>query len=245
MSIICSSVITLNMPEGSSYDYDESKYTVTIYSLPHNMFNLDDGYHRYLAMSQICDFDSDFDYIMELRLVNFDPIKANQFIFQQDQKTPMKKIISDSYDSNSISNRVIQRLNIDPLFNLQGKLGRNNTLINSPLLGKLINYFYPKPKDKDENLWVIEVKRDLLTKFNALSDFDPKYMEEKYSDTLLTVVMYVFAQEDINAKEYVNAVRYLMDNISEEEAKQFTLTGAGRVRLSVINMLNGKLKDWR
>ncbi len=103
--------ITLNMPDGSEYSFED--HTLTVYSLPKGMFDLDDGYHRYLAMSRICDFNPDFDYVMELRIVNFSNSKANAFIFQQDQKTPMKKVVSDSYDTNAVRNKIVARLNTD------------------------------------------------------------------------------------------------------------------------------------
>ena len=124
--------ITLNMPEGSEFSFSDGKLTAS--SLPKGMFNLDDGYHRYLAISQIYDFDKDFDYTMELRVVNFSNAKANSFIFQQDQKTPMRKIVSATYDTTSIPNKVISRLNEDSTSNIQGMVHRNQATRNAAVL---------------------------------------------------------------------------------------------------------------
>lgn len=234
--------ITLNIPDGSSYYYENGK--LVIESLANGMFNLDDGYHRYLAMSQIHDFDKEFDYPMEIRLVNFDNAKANRFIFQQDQKTPMKKVVSDSYDPNSIANRIIQRMNMDPLFNLQGKIGRNDALISSPVLGKLITYFYPKEKDVNENMFVVETKNDLVKKFNVLSDTDTTYMTKKYTEKELIVIMYVFSKEMIKPKEYVDTINLLMSK-TENEKGLIMLTPTGRVRKAGINLLEKIIGDWR
>ena len=121
--------ITLNMPEGSQFTYEYSEkdkaWNLTVEYLPNNMFNLDDGYHRYLGMSQIHDFDKDFDYPMELRVVAFDNAKANTFIFQQDQKTVMKKVMSDSYNAQAVSNRVVAAINSDPKCYIKGSIGTN------------------------------------------------------------------------------------------------------------------------
>ena len=136
--------ITLNMPDGSEYSFDD--HTLTIYSLPKGMFNLDDGYHRYLAMSQIFDFDKSFDYPMELRIVNFPNSKANSFIFQQDQKTPMKKIVSATYDVNAIPNRIVARINQDPMCNYQNAINRNDGVINSAVFARMVQYFYVQEK---------------------------------------------------------------------------------------------------
>lgn len=234
--------ITLNIPDGSSYYYENGKLVVE--SIANGMFNLDDGYHRYLAMSQINDFDKEFDYPMEIRIVSFDNAKANRFIFQQDQKTPMKKVVSDSYDPNSVANRIVQRMNIDPMFNLQSKIGRNDALISAPILGKLIAYFYPKGKDTNENMFVIETKNELVKKFNILSDADLTYMDKKYSEKELIIIMYVFSRKGISQEKYIDLINYLNAK-TEYENKLLALTQTGRVRKAGINLLDKLIEEWR
>lgn len=231
--------ITLNMPEGSSYHYENGVLTVD--SLANGMFNLDDGYHRYLAMSQIYDFDKGFDYPMEIRFVGFDNAKANRFIFQQDQKTPMKKIISDSYDPNSAANRIVQKLNEDPMFNLQGKISRNNAIIDGPTLAKVIAQFYPYNKQTDTNIYVVDTKRELAKKFNAISDADDRYMTQKYSVRDLIIILYVFSTS-IEPKDYLDTIYYLGKK-TETEDKMFALTQAGKVRRVAINLLDKLIEE--
>lgn len=238
--------LTLNMPEGSEYKYNSETHSVTVNLLPRNMFNLDDGYHRYLAMSQIHDFDKEFDYTMELRLVGFDNVKANRFIFQQDQKTPMRKIVSDSYDPSSVANRIIQRMNADPNFDLNGQIGRNNELINGPLLGKLISGFYTRKVSKqEENLYIVETKNELVRKFNILCESNVEYMKEKWPDMRLMIAMYIFTNDDIAEKKYNDAVQFLERNINDGEAKLLGLTASGKIRRSAITLMQNKLKGWR
>ena len=79
--------ITLNVPVGSEFTY--SNGTLKITSM--EAFDIIDGYHRYIAMSQSSATKDGFDYPMELRIVNFPEHKAQRFIFQKDQKTLMKR----------------------------------------------------------------------------------------------------------------------------------------------------------
>lgn len=235
--------ITLNMPDGSTFSFENN--TLTVYSLPKGMFNLDDGYHRYIAMSQIYDFDSDFDYPMELRLVNFSNAKANSFIFQQDQKTPMKKIVSDSYNVNAIPNKVVQRLNQDPMCNIQGMIGRNDAKINDAVLGKIISYFFvdKKIKKEDEMSQVIQIKNKLVTDFNALTEQDSKFLG-KYDDALLLTTIYIFTSE-IDQNHYAKAINQIYGKLSDDDKAMMKISTIGAVRKKSINVLQKLIKEVR
>lgn len=233
--------ITLNMGDGSEYDFSNGK--LTIYSLANNMFNLDDGYHRYLAMSQIHDFDKEFDFPMELRIVNFENSKATSFIFQQDQKTKMKKVVSDSYDVNAIPNKVATRLNNDRLgCNITGMIGRNGAAIDMGAFAKLISYFFvrEKPKKDEEMKYVIKLQNELTEKFNILTTQDPVFLE-KYSDEMLVTTMYVFAS-DIQPDDYAESIHMVVDNLNEDEKRIFKIQANGRVRKKAISIIEEKLE---
>lgn len=233
--------LTLNMGDGSEYDFSNGK--LTIYSLANNMFNLDDGYHRYLAMSQIHDFDKEFDFPMELRIVNFENSKATSFIFQQDQKTKMKKVVSDSYDVNAIPNKVATRLNNDRLgCNITGMIGRNGAAIDMGAFAKLISYFFirEKPKKDEEMKYVIKLQNELTEKFNVLTTQDPVFLE-KYSDEMLVTTMYVFAS-DIQPDDYAESIHRVIDNLNEDEKRIFKIPATGRIRKKAISIIEKKLE---
>lgn len=63
--------------------------------------------HRYIAISDLSNLNEDFDYPMELRSTMFSESKAQQMIWQKDQKTKMRKIESDSLNQNNFANQVI------------------------------------------------------------------------------------------------------------------------------------------
>lgn len=233
--------LTLNMPDGSEYSFEDHK--MTVYSLPKDMFNLDDGYHRYLAISQISDFDPDWDYTMELRIVSFSNTKANDFIYQQDQKTRMKRIASETYNTNSIPNKIIARINEDPRCNIQGLIGRNNSYINSGVLGKLISTLFIKEKisKEKEMATVISIQKELIKKFNLLTEQDPWFLE-KYDDIKLFVTMFIFAS-DAPENNYAKDIRLMIDSLSDEEKKAFNVSSINVIRKKAVNILAKKLEE--
>lgn len=231
--------ITLNMPEGSQFIFDNHK--LTVFSLPKGMFNLDDGYHRYLAMSQIVDFNPDFDYTMELRIVNFSNVKANNFIFQQDQKTLMKRIVSETYNMDAIPNKIVQKLNEDPRCDISGMIGRNNSQISFAVLAKLISYFYKtnEIKKDDAAKSIVSIERELARKFNIITSQNDRFLE-KYSDVLLFIIIYVFNSE-IPEDNYAEKILWLNDNLTDDEYKILNVASIGSVRKKGINILNEKI----
>lgn len=228
--------ITLNMPDGSEFFFEDN--VLTVKSLPDGMFNLDDGFHRVLAMSRIHDFNPNFDYPMELRIVNFSNTKANTFIYQQDQKNKMKKIVSDTYDSGSVVNKIVMRLNEDPGSNIQGMIGRNDAKIDSGVLAKLIGYFFikGKPKKEEEMRVVISVKTDLLNKFNALTEQDESFFEA-YSDERLMITMAVFAS-GIKPAKYAKTIKAIENGLTEEDIKVFNVSTSGVIRRKAIDLIS-------
>ena len=231
--------ITLNMPEGSDYSYNNGKLVVN--KLPNDKFNIIDGYHRWLSMSEIYNFDKEFDYPMELRIVSYSTEKANQFIFQKDQKTQMKKVDSSSYNQYSVSNRVVQRLNEDPSSNMQGMIARNDGKISASSLAAVIFSYYVKTKaaDSENNpAKIVAIKNDIQKKFNTLSEKDLSYLNTRYTDRLLVIMFHIFTS-DIAENDYPAAIKYLAEN-----ADNFSLTN-GAVRRKTKTMLDDCLDRWK
>ena len=72
--------ITLNMPETTDWTYDAKRNILTINQL--SAFDISDGYHRYVAMCQLKEANTEFNYPIELRIVSFPDDKMKQFIYQ-------------------------------------------------------------------------------------------------------------------------------------------------------------------
>lgn len=185
--------ITLNIPLETDYDfsYDEENCSLVIKSLDH--FDITDGFHRYIAASQVSDLNKDFDYNMELRIVNYTEDKAKQFIFQEDQKTQMRKVDSDSLNMNKAANIVVTRLNENVRCNLKGLISRNDGIIPFGELAELVDYFYFRDVKKEkERIATIRAVNELTENFNILTEYNTKYLEEKMDFRTLATAMYCF-----------------------------------------------------
>lgn len=129
--------ITLNLSERVEYYYNQKLNRLVISKA--DKLDILDGYHRLLAMSRAKAIDPSFDYPMELRIMNLDDNAARHFIYQEDQKTKMRKIDSDSM-SNAPWNTVVDRLVMRYPF--QGVIGRNGGVINFAEIASVIKYYY-------------------------------------------------------------------------------------------------------
>lgn len=185
--------ITLNIPMETEYDfyYDEESLSLVIKSLEH--MDCTDGFHRYIAACQTRDKDNEFDYPMELRIVNYTEDKAKQLIYQEDKKTFMKKIDSRSMNMNKAANIVVTRLNENVRCNLKGLISRNEGIIHFGELADLVDYFYFKGigKEKERSVTIQAVK-ELTDNFNMLTEYNTKYLENRMSYRILLVAMFCF-----------------------------------------------------
>lgn len=185
--------ITLNIPEDSTFHYNTISNTLVIESLDH--FDISDGYHRYMAMCQEIDSNPNFNYQMELRLISFDENKIKQFIFQEDQKTQMKKIDSASMNMNNPANLVCERLNRDIMFNLKGKVTRNSDYIDFAELASIIDFIYFKTlKRENTTASIIETEKEFCKKFNYLTEYDTSLLEKRFTFKELMIIVYMFSK---------------------------------------------------
>ena len=227
--------ITLNMPETADFSYDDSKCVLSIKTLDH--FDISDGYHRYIAMGQLKDKNPDFNYPMELRIIMFSEDKVKQFIYQEDQKTKMKKIDSDSMNMNAPENLVVERLNRDVMFNLKNKIARNNGSINYGELAAIIKYFYFKGQGADKSIRrIIEVESEIRDKFNKLTETYPSLLDKDYSFAELMIIFYTFDNvsiTDYNPERTFN----LLNRINEIDLKIFATKIPRKGMISAIIQL--------
>lgn len=185
--------LTLNIPLEieSDFYYDEETCSLVIKSLDH--FDMTDGFHRYIALCQVSDKNANFNYNMELRIVNFTEDKAKQMIFQEDQKTQMRKIDSNSMNMNKAANIVVTRLNDEVKCNLKGLINRNDGTVPFAELAELVNYFYFKEIGKEKERSVtLKAVSELTNDFNMLTEYNTEYLERKMSYVTLLSAMFCF-----------------------------------------------------
>ena len=204
--------ITLNIPMDSDYSYNSKKNELVIRDLKY--FDIADGYHRYLAMSQLYSEDSEFDYPIEIRIISFSDDKIKQFIFQEDQKTRMRKIDSDSMNMDSASNIVAERLNRNIMFNWHGQMSRGGSNINISDFASMVNYFYyrNKPKEEPDSKFIMKTEAVLIDKLNPIIAQNEKLIDNKVNFKSLLVLFYCISSYD-DATEHIRKGLENLDGI--------------------------------
>ena len=234
--------LTVNIPLDSDSDfyYDEERCELIITSF--EGFDIVDGYHRYLAACKASDSDKNINFTMELRIVNFPEDKAQQFIYQEDQKTVMTKADSNTYDQTNLVNRIIERLNSSPQSNIQGLISRNQGLINYADLAELIKYFYINGnKIKSTNSSLVKISSKLIEDFNLLTEYDIKHLEQKYSYKKLFTVMFCFKHfEDKDKSNMCKVIDKILDKSNKLDTELFY---KGRSKKNTINRLEEIIEE--
>ena len=196
--------ITLNIPEDAEFTYSHDQ--LIIYHADH--LDILDGYHRYVAMSNLFNQDDKFDYTMELRVVCFSEETARQFIWQEDQKTKMKKMDSDSFNQNAPATQVVNLINQTGIF--RNVIGRNNTAIDQGLATNLIDKLYFNVKKKIDRKRIIEVKNEIIDRFNALLDEDPNIFSFEWNREGTIVAFVLIANQSIPNESLHNDIMSLL-----------------------------------
>ena len=171
--------ITLNIGDASQadFEYDEEQGILRINKIAY--FDILDGYHRYRAISKEYIKNPKFDYPMELRIVNFSEEHARQFIWQEDQKTKMSKVDSDSYNQNDYSVYICERIaSALP----SGIISRNRGAIDFAELSLAIKYFYHTQQMKRSQVLNIanNISRQMLYIIQDIPDIiDSKWTRQE------------------------------------------------------------------
>lgn len=201
-----SNTLTLNLPIEAKYEYDEETGELVIYKSEDFKFDIIDGYHRYISISKLYNLNNNFDYNMELRIVQFDENKAKQFIWQEDQKTRMKKIDSEAMNVTAIPNKIIARLNSDPTFNLAGQISPNEGVINSGEFYLALNSLYKEEFEKKrQELQTVLRLTDYYKKFiNMITEKDGSFMYKW--DRKTTIAVTYTAHKEVSNKDAIKSI---------------------------------------
>lgn len=215
--------ITLNMPDDADVKmtYSAEEKRLVISSISH--FDIADGYHRFMALSRIYQHDKSFNYDMELRITQFDDNKVKRFIFQEDQKTKMRKIYSDSYNVLDTANIITERVNSDIMFSLNNSISRNAGKINFGEFAQCVQYFY-KTKNissNDRSKFIIETRKELVQKLNAVVDNCSYILNSNRLSFVDLMIIFTCITEDKDIKEIIREVNIGMENKDKLDSKGF------------------------
>lgn len=210
--IFISNTITLNMPEDTVYEFEGDENdngTLVIKKMEH--FDIIDGYHRFLALSELYNLDSTFEYTMELRITNYSEDICRQFIWQEDQKTRMSKIDSNSLNLESSANKVAARLNSDPIFNLCGSINTSGGCINQSELSEIVRATYFQKSNitsKQKELQdIIKAEQELRKGINQVTEEHTELLGKIWSRHFLYSLVYNIYCGDTPDRLYDETIR--------------------------------------
>lgn len=232
--------ITLNIPENSNFYYSPENHKLVIENMDH--FDILDGYHRFVAMSQLCNEDPNFDYNMELRIVNFPESKAQHFIFQENQKSQMKKIDANSMNINNAANIVAKRLNDDPLCYAKGMIGRNDSIIPVGTFTHFIDrYYFKKINRNNERSEIVRVTKEVREKLNYLYESKPELFNKPFSNRSVTVMVFLFANENVDIYDIPKKFDELME-ITKDKESEFSsvITRSNKITAMLSSLIESR-----
>ena len=154
----------------------------------------------------------------------------------------MTKADSNTYDQTNLANRIVERLNSSPQSNVQGLISRNQGLINYIDLAELIKYFYINGnKIKSANSSLVQISSKLIEDFNLLTEYNIKYLEQKYSYKQLFTVMFCFKHfEDKDKSNMCNVIDKVLDKSNKLDTELFY---KGRSKKNTINRLEEIIEE--
>ena len=132
----------------------------------------------------------------------FPESKARQFIWQEDQKTPMRRVDSAAMNSQSVTNKIIDRLNGDTTFNLAGQISSNGGVIDKAWLYLVINALYRdnRLKKEDELPLILKATKELREGINYVTETDPAYLKRWDRKQTAAVVYAIYKTEKRDKK---------------------------------------------
>ena len=235
-NIFVPNTITLNIPD-DEYDfmYDAKNKELVITSLDH--FDIPDGYHRYVAMGQKYSLDPSWNWPIELRIVKFSDAQIRDFIYQEDQKTKMKRLDSSSMNMVAPENVCLEKLNTDIMFNLKGEISRNKGNLNFSELADIVRYLYFLPstlKGININKRIAEIEKSLLTDINDLTNIDDSLLTHRFTFAEMVTMVYGFTQiKEKNRQEALKQIAKWIETANDD--LDANIVGRKKTSLALIN----------
>ena len=196
-----SNVLTFNLSDTADFYYDPEEKEIVIKSL--DGFDMTDGYHRLVALEKIIEEDPNFNYEMEMRLTCFSEDKANYFIWQEEQRTPMKKSSIKSYNMDDLANKITKKINDTSLCNMSGNIVRGGLVDFSTFSDCIDNFYISDMKDRERKTAIVNVPREVIECINILTDNNPDILSWKFSRPDITIMLYTFKKLYPDQKENI------------------------------------------
>ncbi len=208
--------LTFNLSPETDFTYKNGKLTINE-QVP---FDILDGYHRYIAMSNLYNLDETFDYPMEIRILFLSEENAKQFIYQEDQRTPLSKADSNAMNKNDAGVKVCRFVKQK----LGNEIVSQQGIINETLLVKLIDLLYIKNNTTYERSKLISIANEIVSIVEDTAMDIPELLDTKWSNNFTIVMIGLATKKELKGKElYITALETTKTLIKEEKVEQLTL----------------------
>lgn len=238
--------ITLNIELGKGkFRYNARGYELIVNEL--DSFVIIDGKYRLHAIIREKNDNPDFNYPMELRITNFDDLKAKQFIYQEEMKIRKRtKSQIKSYDNTEYGNKIILRLNGDARSVLQGKI---NNLVSQYYLLAVINSVYLKNINNEEidSQWLF-IEQELVEIFNDYCEKYPEFLSQKQTTIQeLTVIVYAYylcKNGELNIDNPAVIAHNVIDIINaDKDNEKYFIIRSDKVKNVALRLIKGVIQN--
>lgn len=233
-----SNAITLNIPDGmGDFFYDARNKELVINKL--KSFDIIDGFHRYVAMCNVADEDANFDYPMELRVVAFSDEKANNFIWQEEQKTRMPVIDAKSYNMNDLANKIANRIAESSICSLSEIIDRNGRIPVGHLAYAIDGIYLKNISEEEKQTAIVDVTKDIIEDFNILTDNDSSLLKAnwKLSDIYICINVF-FLMRGKDKRELYNKYLLVKNSIKGNPIeKKFMRSSTIRKQMQIVEAI--------
>ena len=233
-----SNAITLNIPDGmADFHYDSKNKELIINNL--KSFDIIDGFHRYVAMCNVADEDANFDYPMELRIVAFSDEKANNFIWQEEQKTRMSVVDAKSYNMNDLANKIANRIAESSICALSEIIDRNGRIPVSHLAYAIDGIWIKNISEEAKKTAIVDVTKEIIEDFNILTDHDSSLLTANWKVSDIYICINVFYQMRGKDKTRLYDNYILVKNSIKENPieKKFMLNGTIKKQMQIVEAI--------
>ena len=226
-----SNVLTFNLSETADFYYDPDEKVIVIKSM--DGLDMTDGYHRLVALEKVIEEDPNFDYLMEMRLTAFSEDKANFFIWQEEQRTPMQKSSIKSYNMDDLANKITKKINESSACNLSGNITRGG-LVDFSTFADCVDYYYIRGmKDREKKIAIVTVPKEIIECINLLTDTDPEMLTWKYGKFEITLMLFLF-KKLADEKEKIPVMFKRMLNFDYKDDKKLLYGASNRTADGVL-----------
>lgn len=143
-----------------------------------SVIDIIDGFHRYLMMTQVKLHNPDWEFPVLFNLMTYDEDKANQWIWQQDQKNHLDEDQSVVINKADMTNMMLNWLDNSSRFYLRGKLSSDSSIYASA--NKIVKRLFPiKTNQEAVNLAKI-VEANINSYIEEYDYYDKEFTKEEW-----------------------------------------------------------------